>query len=73
MEQLTALSTQIKAKAHNILTDIELARMHGNRELIEKLHKKFYETIQQNGNNLILTENQIYIKKALLMASIKGY
>jgi hypothetical protein len=70
---LQIISISMKAKAHNILTDIELARMHGNTELIEKLHKKFYAVIPHNNNNPILTENQIYVKKALLMASIKQY
>ena len=76
MEQLKILSKPIKAKAHNILIDIELARLHesidGTNELIERLHKKFYKIVPHN-NHTILTENQIYVKKALLMASIKGY
>ena len=77
MESLAILSKPIKAKGHNILTDIELARMHdaidGTEELIQKLHKKFYKIIPHNNNHPTLTESQIYVKKALLLASIKGY
>ncbi len=73
MESLANLSKPIKAKGHHILTDIELARMHGSIDLIQKLHKKFYAIIPHNNNHPLLTESQIYVKKALLMASIKDY
>ena len=77
MESFANLSKPIKAKGHHILTDIELARMHesidGTDELIQKLHKKFYKIIPHNNNHPLLTESQIYVKKALLIASIKGY
>ena len=69
---LLTLSKPTMAKGHNILIDIELARMHNNAELIANLHKKFYAIIPHNDNP-ILTETQIYVKKALIMAAIKGY
>ena len=73
MESLKKLPKPIIAKGHHVLMDIELARMHDSTELIEKLHKKFYKLIPHNNNHPIMTESQIYVKRALLIKEIKGY
>lgn len=73
MEPLRNLPKPILAKGHHVLMDIELARMHNSTELIEKLHKKFYNLIPHNNDHPIMTETQIYVKRALLIKEIKGY
>lgn len=74
MISLKSLSKPTMAKGHHVLIDIELARMHGaDEEQLQKLHKKFYSIIPHNDSNPILTENKIYVKRALLLAAIKDY
>ena len=74
MNSLKSISKPTMAKGHNVLIDIELARMRGaDDEELSRLHKKFYSIIPHNDTNPILSENKIYVKKALLLAAIKGY
>jgi len=71
---LKTLSKPTLAKGHHVLIDIELARMHGaDEEQIKKLHKKFYSIIPHNDSHPILSENKIYVKRALILAAIKDY
>ena len=72
MEPLNKLTKTTLAIGHNVLIDIECARMWNmNTENIQQLHNKFYSIIPHKGANPILTENQIYVKRALIMAEIK--
>jgi hypothetical protein len=74
MISLKALSKPTMAKGHNVLLDIELARMHdAEEEQLKRLHTKFYSIIPHNDQHPILSENKIYVKRALLLAAIKGY
>jgi hypothetical protein len=73
MEPLKLLKMDQLVKGHHILLDIELARMHNSEELIETLHKKFYTVIPHKNDHPILTDTQIYVKRALLIKQIKGY
>jgi len=73
MMSLINLSKPTMAKGHNVLLDIELALMHdADEEKIKRLHKKFYSIIP-HIEQPILTANKIYVKRALLLAAIKGY
>jgi hypothetical protein len=73
MMSLNALSKPTMAKGHNVLLDIELALMHdADKEKIQRLHNKFYSIIP-HSEQPILTKNKIYVKRALLLAAIKGY
>jgi hypothetical protein len=74
MLSLKTLSKTTIAKGHHVLLDIELARMHGaDEEQLRKLHTKFYSIIPHNNTHPILSENSVYVKRALLMAAIKDY
>jgi hypothetical protein len=72
MDQLSKLTKTTLAKGHNVLIDIEFARMcNSTQEQIQQLHNKFYSIIPHKDSTIILSENQIYVKRALIMAEIK--
>ena len=45
----------------------------GLQDIETDLHKKFYTVIPHKNDHPILTDTQIYVKRALLIKQIKGY
>jgi hypothetical protein len=69
--ELDLLTTMQIAKGYNILTDLELAIMRGNKEEMDKIHAKFYKCIPHKEIPK-LTLIQIYLKKAIMIGKIKN-
>ena len=69
---MNSLSKKELSTAYNILTDLEfyMAWQDADKELIEKLHRKFYKCVP-HIHTPNLTINQIYVKKAIIVGKLK--
>jgi hypothetical protein len=69
---MNSLSKKELSTAYNVLTDLEfyMAWQDADKELIDKLHKKFYNCVPHTEMPN-LTVNQIYVKKAMIISKLK--